>query len=145
MNRLQLYLENGGKDLEFWFDMRRLVNAGYTERDQERVRKHIEELKKEGIPALDSTPTASEVITKLFYFEDEIELVGEKTSGEGEFVLLWGEGQVYVGVGSDHTDHELETVSIIKSKQVYLNVMSNHVWDLQDVGKDCMRSFLGVK
>lgn len=136
VNRLKLYLEKGGKEVEFWFDMRRLVNAGYTGRDQESLRKHIEELKKEGVTAPDSTPTAYEVITKLLYFDDEIEVVGEKTSGEAEFVLLCGDGEVYVGVGSDHTDRELETVSIIKSKQVCPNVMSDRVWNLREVRKD---------
>lgn len=136
MNRVKLYLEKGGKERPLWFDMRRLVNAGYTGRDQESLRRHIEELKKEGVPAPDSTPTAYEVITKLLYFDDEIEVVGEKTSGEAEFVLFCGGGEVYVGVGSDHTDRELETVSIIKSKQICPNVMSNRVWDLKAVRKD---------
>lgn len=136
VNRLNLFLDRGNRKEPFCFDMRRLINAGYTGRDQESLRRHIEELKKEGIPAPDSTPTAYEVITKLLYFDDEIEVVGEKTSGEAEFVLLCGGGDVYVGVGSDHTDRELEAVSIIKSKQICPNVMSNHVWDLNGVRKD---------
>jgi len=116
--------------------MRRMINAGYTGRDQESVRRHIEELKKEGVPAPDSTPAAYEVISKLLYFDDEIEVVGDKTSGEAEYVLLCGGGEVYVAAGSDHTDRELESVSIIKSKQVCPNLMSNRVWNLKDVRKD---------
>ena len=136
MEKLKFCVERGGKEEEVLFELRRIVNAGYTGRNQEAVRKHIEELKKEGIPAPDSTPTAYEVISKLLYFDDEIEVVGEKTSGEAEFVLLCSGKEAFVGIGSDHTDRELEAVSIIKSKQVCPNVMSNRLWNLQDVRND---------
>jgi hypothetical protein len=38
-----------------------------------------------------------------------------------------------VGVGSDHTDRELEPHSIIKSKQVCPNILSRQVWNLKEV------------
>ena len=136
MSRLKLYLEKDGKEKEILFEARRMINAGYTGRDQESIRRHVEELEKEGIPAPDSTPAAYEVISKLLYFDDQIEVVGDKTSGEAEYVLLCAGKDVYVGVGSDHTDRELESVSIIKSKQVCPNLMSNRVWNLKDVRKD---------
>lgn len=125
-----------GREEEILFEIRRMVNAGYTGRDQEKVRLHIEELKKEGVPAPESTPTAYEMITQLVYFDQEIEVVSDRTSGEAEYVLLCTEDEVYVGVGSDHTDRELESVSIIKSKQVCPNVMSNRLWRLKEVRED---------
>ncbi len=133
---MKFILETKGQEEEVWFDIIRMINAGYTGRDQEKVRRHIEELKKEGIPAPDSTPTAYEMITQLVYFDDEIEVVSERTSGEAEYVLLCGADEVYVGVGSDHTDRELEPVSILKSKQVCPNVMSNRIWRLKEVRED---------
>lgn len=83
-----------------------------------------------------ATPTAYVVISKLIYFDDEIEVIGDKTSGEAEYVLLCAGNEVYVGVGSDHTDRELESVSILKSKQICPNIMSSRVWNLKDVRKD---------
>lgn len=136
MNRLELFWDRGGKEEKICFEMRRMINAGYTGRDQESLRKHIEELKREGVSAPDSTPTAYEVITKLLYFDEEIEVVGERTSGEAEYVLLCGDGDVFVAVGSDHTDRELESVSIIKSKQLCPNLMSKRVWNLKEVRRD---------
>ncbi len=136
MNRVKLYVQKDGKEEEILFEVRRMVNAGYTGRNQQAVRSHIEELKRDKIPAPDSIPTAYEVISKHLYFDDEIEVVGEKTSGEAEFALLCSGTRVFVGVGSDHTDRELEAVSVIKSKQVCPNVMSRCVWDLNDVQKD---------
>ncbi len=144
---MKFILETMGREEEIPFEMRRMVNAGYTGRDQERVRHHIEELKKEGVPAPESTPTAYEMITQLVYFDQEIEVVSDRTSGEAEYVLLCTEDEVYVGVGSDHTDRELESVSIIKSKQVCPNVMSNRLWRLKEVREDwdqiLLRSWTG--
>lgn len=136
MKTLKFTLETMGREEEIRFEMRRMVNAGYTGRDQEKVRHHIEELKKEGVPAPDSTPTAYEMITQLIYFDEEIEVVGEKTSGEAEYVLLCSADEVYVGVGSDHTDRELEPISIIKSKQVCPNILSDRLWRLKEIRKE---------
>ena len=136
MKRMKLTLETNGREEEIHFEMRRMVNAGYTGRDQEKVRNHIEELKKEGVPAPESTPTAYGMITQLLYFEDEIEVVSERTSGEAEYILLCSGEEVYVGVGSDHTDRELESVSIVKSKQVCPNIMSDRLWRLKEIRGD---------
>lgn len=136
MKTLKLTLETNGREEEIWFDMRRMINAGYTGRDQEQVREHVEELKKEGVPAPESTPTAYEMITQLIYFDPVIEVVGGKTSGEAEYVLLCSGEEVYVGVGSDHTDRELESVSINKSKLVCPNILSDRLWRLQEIRKE---------
>lgn len=136
MKTLKFYLETMGREEEIHFEMRRMVNAGYTGGDQEKVRNHIEELKREGVPAPESTPTAYEMITQLVYFDDEIEVVSERTSGEAEYVLLCSGEEVYVGAGSDHTDRELESVSIIKSKQVCPNIMSGRLWRLKEIRGD---------
>ena len=135
MNTLKIVLDSDGRKEEILFQIRRMVNAGYTGRNREAVRQHIEELRKEGVPAPESTPTAYEVISKLIYFDPEIEVIGNRSSGEAEFVLLCSDHEVYVGVGSDHTDRELESVSIIKSKQICPNVMTPYVWRLNDVRK----------
>ena len=136
MKTMQFCLETMAGEEDIRFKMRRMVNAGYTGRDQEKVRNHIEELKKEGVPAPESTPTAYGMITQLLYFKDEIEVVSERTSGEAEYILLCSGEEVYVGVGSDHTDRELESVSIIKSKQVCPNIMSDRLWRLKEIRKD---------
>jgi hypothetical protein len=133
MNVLRLSAVEESGEKEFQFPVRRVVNAGYTGRNQEAVRKHIEELQREGIPAPESTPTAFEIISKLVYLEDEIEVIGERTSGEAEFVLLCSRKEIFVGVGSDHTDRELEVASIIKSKQICPNIMGKRVWRLAEV------------
>jgi hypothetical protein len=64
---------------------------------------------------------------------DGIEVLGDKTSGEAEYVLLLEGDRIYVGVGSDHTDRDLESYSIVHSKQICPNVMSSDLWNYDDV------------
>lgn len=142
MKTLRFTLETMGKEKEILFTVKRMINAGYTGRDQEKVKRHIEELKKEGVPAPESTPTAYEMITQLVYFDEEIEVVSERTSGEAEYVLLCAGDEIYVGVGSDHTDRELESVSILKSKQVCPNILSSRLWRLEEVREGWDRMIL---
>ena len=55
-----------------------------------------------------------------------------QTSGEVEIVLYVAD-QLYVGVGSDHTDRALEKTSIPWSKQVCANVLAPTLWPFEDV------------
>jgi len=115
------------------FEVRRVVLAGYTGRDQEVVKRHIEELKKHGIPAPDETPAFYPVTADRITTRSGIEVLGEQTSGEAEFVLLGDGRAVYVAVGSDHTDRGLERVSVAKSKQLCPKPISQNIWPLEDV------------
>lgn len=50
-----------------------------------------------------------------------------------EFVLFIDREDIFVEVGSDHTDRELERHSIIKSKQICQNVVLKNVWKYKEV------------
>ena len=64
----------------------------------------------------------------------EIEVYGSETSGEVEYVLcIVTEDEVYVGLGSDHTDRHLEEVDIPRAKQICPNLMGRKVWPLEEV------------
>ncbi len=130
---MYLTLKSGGLFREIVFPVRRMVNAGYTARDQEGVRQHIEELKKKGVPAPDEIPTVFPVASSLITTGGVLEVVEEDNSGEAEFVLLLTEGRIYVGAGSDHTDRALEAASVIKAKQMCPNVISPVVWPYEEV------------
>lgn len=67
--------------------------------------------------------------------EEFIEVVGKETSGEAEIVLIFGDtkDEVYITLGSDHTDRDLETVSINKSKQVCAKPFATKAWNLNEV------------
>lgn len=133
MKVLNLTLKERGRMKPLSFSVRRMVNAGFVGRDQEAVRRHIEELKKEGVPVPEEVPVLYPVASYLITTGDMLEVVDESTSGEAEFVLLLQKGKMYVGGGSDHTDRKLEASSIIKAKQICPNVVSSVVWPYEEV------------
>lgn len=110
------------------------VAAGYTGRNQKNVLAHVEELKKIGVP----TPYA---VPAMYWFDPErittseiLSVVGEKTSGEIEFFLASDDyGDLYVTVASDHTDRQLETVSVSKAKQACSKIISPAFWRFSEI------------
>jgi hypothetical protein len=97
---------------------------------------HIEELREEGIPAPEKTPTYFVKFTDKITQDETFEALDETDhSGEAEFAILIDSGGVYIGVGSDHTDRKLEVVDIPKAKQVYPNTIGKDLWRLEDVEK----------
>ncbi len=129
------FVLKGAKNrLPLEFKVARMVNGGYVGRNQGEVRHHIEELAKQGIPGPSSTPTLYPVSRRMLSQASSIEVFGEETSGEAEFVLLMvNEKQIYVGVGSDHTDRKLEIVDIAWSKNICPNVISKELWSFEDI------------
>lgn len=132
-NKLELFID-GDINQRIEFVCNKIVNAGYTGRNQVEVRKHIDELKELGVPAPDSVPTYYPKPGSLLTYGDALEVADHDNSGEAEFVLLIGEDDIYVAAGSDHTDRNLEVNStIVKAKQMCPNVISRSVWRLSDV------------
>ena len=117
------------------FTVRRMVNAGFTGRNQEAVRHHIDELAAEGVPVPDSIPTLYPVIRQpLLIGAEKIEVYSGETCGEVEFVILVvNRNEIYVGLGSDHTDRKLEETDIPRAKQICPNLMCGTVWPLREL------------
>ena len=133
MKTLDLEVVSGNRSETIQFKVERMINAGYVGRDRQTVVDHIEELSKEGVPPPPSVPMIFPVLCHNITTTDKIEVIGRKTSGEVEFALLLNSGGIFVAVGSDHTDRDIERHSIIKSKQVCPNVISKQVWNYDDV------------
>ena len=121
----------GRSDLEF--PVARILDAGFTGKNREGAMKHVEELKAHGVAAPDRIPAYFAVTRELVTTDDEIEVLGNDTSGEVEVVFLFKGDETYIAVGSDHTDRELEKDSIPKSKVICPKVVSRDVWKLADV------------
>lgn len=125
---------NGNPNEVLKFDVKKIINAGYTGRNQEEVQKHIDELKEKGIPAPDETPTYFAKFNDRIIQGETIEVLDETDhSGEAEYVLLCTDTEIYVASGSDHTDRKLEEDDIPKAKQVYPNTISKDVWRLSEI------------
>ena len=127
------FLTKDGIQAREFLTNRRLVIAGWTGRDAKSVRAHIDELSALGVPPPDRTPVLYNAASSLLTTQDRIEVLGEKTSGEAEFVLFGHLGEMWVGIGSDHTCRDLETRSVPASKQVCAKPIGNTVWPMREI------------
>jgi len=109
------------------------VIAGWTGRDPVARDKHIAELEAIGIARPASTPIYYRVAARRLTTADSIEVSGDESSGEVEFVLIGWQGRILVGVGSDHTDRKVEAYSVTVSKQMCDKPMAPVLWDLDEV------------
>jgi hypothetical protein len=64
---------------------------------------------------------------------DEIQVVGEDSSGEVEYVLIQAEGNLWVGTGSDQTDRKVESYGITVSKQMCDKPMAPELWSYAEI------------
>lgn len=110
-----------------------LVIAGWAGRDAEKVQHHISELAAIGVPPPTSTPVFYRVASSLLSTDDVIECIGSGASGEVECVLLNVNDELWIGIGSDHTDREAETVGITLSKQLCGKPVAPTFWRFGDV------------
>ncbi|MBA1336019.1 MAG: hypothetical protein HPY66_1838 [Firmicutes bacterium] len=132
-NTLELFIDNNIRN-PIYFEVKKIINAGYTGRNQEEVMKHVEELKKIGVPAPDEIPTYFLKSGKKLTTENYCEVIDKDNTGEAEYVLLIAKDEIYVAAGSDHTDRKLEALNHIpKAKQVTPNFISRGVWRYEDV------------
>ena len=113
--------------------IRQLIVAGWTGRNQDAVEKHIRELEAIGVRRPKTTPIFYRVSASLLTTDDTIEVLGENSSGEVECVLHAIEGDIFVGVGSDHTDRKAEAIGVSLSKQMCAKPVSRQVWRFADV------------
>ncbi len=110
-----------------------LVIAGWTGRDPAAVEKHIAELEALGVGRPAATPVFYRAAATRLTTADRIEVSGHASSGEVEFVLLgWG-GRLWIGVGSDHTDRDVETYNVTVSKQMCDKPIASRFWPFDDV------------
>ena len=109
------------------------VIAGWTGRDAEAVEKHIKELEVLGVKRPATTPIFYRVAAARLTTGASIQVLGEQSSGEVEFVMLQTGGVLWVGTGSDHTDREVEAYGVSVSKQMCEKPISPVFWRFADV------------
>ena len=111
----------------------RAVMAGWTGRDPVARDKHIAELEAIGIARPASAPIYYRVSARRLTTEESIEVCGNDSSGEVEFVLIGWQGRTFVGLGSDHTDRKVESYSVTVSKQMCDKPIAPVLWEIEDV------------
>jgi hypothetical protein len=123
-----------------------LVIAGWTGRNLPALEAHIKELEALGVKRPKSVPIFYRNAASLLTTGAMIETVGDKSSGEIEFVLFALDDGMWVGVGSDHTDRKAETINVTLSKQMCAKPVGPRLWRYDEVKphweKLILRSFV---
>lgn len=125
------FLIQGGGEASVAID--RLVIGGWSGRDASAVQHHIDELAAIGVPAPSATPLFYRVSASLLTQADNVEALGEESSGEAEAMLIGTDAGMLVAVGSDHTDRKVEAYSVPVAKQMCAKPVSREAWRLDDV------------
>jgi hypothetical protein len=109
-----------------------VIVAGFAGRDSAGVEEHIVELAALGVPRPSRVPLFYRVSTSRLTTAPEVES-SAAASGEVEALLLRHAGRLWVGVGSDHTDREVEIHSIAVAKQMCDKPMAPDLWPFEEV------------
>jgi hypothetical protein len=114
-------------------EVSRLTIAGWAGRDQAAIEHHIAELAELGVKRPSTTPCFYRLGAELLTQCEQIDVVGVKSSGEAECVLMQSDAGLLVTVGSDHTDREVEAYGVTVSKQVCPKPVARDAWRFDDV------------
>lgn len=135
MHTFHLRVERAGGAEQIAVSDPTVVVAGFTGRDVAAVEAHIEELRGHGIAPPPATPVYYTVPSWLLCVgPTTVPVSSGKTSGEAEPVLVrLPSGELFVGIGSDHTDREMERASIEASKLACPKLLGPCVWPLEEV------------
>jgi Protein of unknown function (DUF2848) len=110
-----------------------LIVAGWTGRDTAALEHHIEELAKIGVRRPSAVPVFYRTSVNGLMQTSRLEVLGPDTSGEVEPVLFGIGDEMWLGVGSDHTDRKAETMGIALSKQLCGKPVGRELWRYADV------------
>jgi Protein of unknown function (DUF2848) len=133
MPRVPLALQSGDDTEVRTVVIDKLVIAGWTGRDPVALEAHIEELARLGVRRPQTTPSFYEIAADRLNFSEHIEVVGQGSTGEAECVYLQLEDGLWLGLGSDHTDRDLEAVGIAVAKQVCPKPVAAVFWRFTEI------------
>lgn len=126
-------LQVSSGDRSFQVDVSNVIVAGWTGRNRAAVDHHIQELAELGIAPPTTTPLYYRVANTCVTQQAQIQVLGSTSSGEAEPVLLRYQDRLWLGLGSDHTDRELEAVSVAASKQACPKPISTTFWPWEEI------------
>lgn len=130
---ISLNIVSNGAEASLTLDANQLVIAGWAGRDKAAMEHHIRELEELGVPRPKETPTFYRVASSRLTTDPAIQASGDASSGEVEPVIVASGGKLFVGIGSDHTDRQLETHGVAFSKQICDKPVSTTLWPYEEV------------
>ena len=123
-----------GKSYRREFEITTLCGLGFTSRNIDIIKAHIDEQLKIGITTSSDIPHYFLCWPGLISFSNRLFVVGNDSTGELEFTIVKGnDEEVYIGLVSDHCDRQLSRVKVRKSKQVCCKPVSRQLWRYKDI------------
>lgn len=110
-----------------------VVVGGWTGRDVAALQAHIDEMADLGVPGPAEVPMFYRVAAAHLTTADEIQVVGDDTSGEVEYFVVADKGELWLGVASEHTDRKAETQGITIAKQLCEKPLSSQLWAVSEL------------
>ncbi len=114
-------------------EIRDVIIAGWAGRDTAAVQAHIDELAALGVTPPTTVPLFYRVSDDRLTTSGRVQVLGDGSSGEVEAVVIGAAGRLWVGIGSDHTDREVEAYSVAVSKQMCPKPVGLDVWPFESV------------
>jgi len=135
MHRLNVTIEfKNGNERDIEIAVGDLIAFGWTEREVNLMKKHIEELSKFGIRGPKSIPEVYVLQPYLVTTSNYIRKISDVHNGEVGYVLLVkNEDEIYVTAGSDHSDKDAERCNLLAGKHMYPKVVARRAWPLREV------------
>ncbi len=134
MHRLNVTIEfKNGNERDIEIAVNELIVFSWTGRNIDIVKKLVEEREKYGIKPK-TIPECYRLQPYLITTSNYIRKISETHAGEVEYVLLIrNEDEIFITVGSDHTDLEAERCSCLAGKHMYPKVVARRAWPLEEV------------
>ncbi len=128
-------VDHDGTESALQIPVTRGYNLGFTIRDAAKMQAHIDEVALVGVvvPEIERPPIIFPISGWAWITSSVCPVQTEYTSGEIELLVVDTGDELFVGVGSDHTDRSLESHDIPWSKQVAPNVLAPTLWRWSDV------------
>lgn len=134
MSKMEFILQRKAGEQPLSMQFQRLFVIGYAGRNMEKTMQHIKELEEQlNVPAPKKIPTIFQCSNNSLTQEHTVHFVDTQTCGEVEYIIVVRDGKLYIGLGSDHTDRKLESVSVPKAKQVCAKPIAKTLWDYEEL------------
>jgi Protein of unknown function (DUF2848) len=110
-----------------------IIVAGMTARDEAAIRHHLDEMKRLGVRMPNTFPFFFRLSASTLTQAERIQVLGTDSSGEVEPVVVAFGEELWLTLGSDHTDRKVEAYSINVSKQMCPHPIGTQLWRFADV------------
>ena len=126
-------VDRDGRETPLQVEVKAVRGAGFTGRDRDAVRRMSDERRRNRLSWTATGLWTYRISSYLLTTDESIEVQGALTGGEVEAVAVFTGDDVFVGVGSDQCDREMDPYYLEKPKQMCPHPLSRKLWTLEDV------------